>query len=220
MKKVNITPRKRGLWKEIRLASITAYEYLRASLRYRKIRPAVTVFGSARFQETHPYAKLAERLGGKLAQSGYTCITGGGPGIMAAAHRGGSNAGGLCAGASIVLPMEEEPNKHMHVSYEFTYFFIRKVMLAKYARGFVVFPGGFGTLDELFEIATLMQTKRMKHHPIILMGVSFWQPLMDFLKSSMVAGGTISPEDLDFFTLTDDPDEAIDVINAFNHNRP
>lgn len=215
-----ITHKKRGFWKEIRLAAISAWEYLRASVRYRKISPAVTVFGSARFKPEHPYCQLAEAVGAKLAEAGYTCITGGGPGIMAAAHRGGANAGGLCAGANIVIPLEEEPSPHMHISYQFSYFFIRKVMLAKYSRGFIILPGGFGTMDELFEVATLMQTGRMPKHPIVLIGKSFWQPLLDFLQNIMVSAQTISPEDMDFFSITDNADDAVNIINDFNQSNP
>jgi uncharacterized protein (TIGR00730 family) len=207
-----IAHKKRTIWKELRLAFLTSWEYLRASVRYRKIAPAVTVFGSARFEPDHPYSKMAEQIGAELAKNGLTCITGGGPGIMQAAHRGSHEAGGVTAGANIVLPFEEKANPHMQVSFEFSYFFIRKVMLTKYSHGFIIFPGGFGTMDELFEVATLVQTKRLRTMPVILMGVEFWTPLLEFLKQSMVTGKTISPEDTDYFTLTDSVEEAITLI--------
>ena len=217
MKKINnhnIPHKKRSLWKEFRLATTCTWQYMRACFRYRHVAPAVTVFGSARFDENHPYSKQAQEIGAKLAEAGYTCITGGGPGIMQAAHAGAAKAGGLTAGANIVLPLEEEPNPHMQISFEFSYFFIRKVMLAKYSHAFIIMPGGFGTMDELFEVATLIQTRRMRTMPIILIGVEFWTPLIDFLKTSMEKAGTIDASDPDFFTLTDSTEEAIATIKA------
>ncbi len=204
--------RTRSLWKELKLATLTYWEYIRGSFKYRNTGPAITVFGSARFAADHRYCAMARAMGKHLAQAGYTTFTGGGPGIMQSAHQGANEAGGLCAGANIVVPYEEELNQHMHLSYFFRYFFIRKVMLTKFSSGFVIFPGGLGTMDEFFEIATLMQTRKLHKIPLVLMGTDYWQPLLDFIRNTMLANGTISPADMDLFTLTDSPEEAMQVI--------
>jgi len=176
--------------------------------------PCVTVFGSARFPETHRYYALAREMGRRIAGLGLTTMTGGGPGIMEAANRGARDAGGASVGCNIVLPQEQKPNPHLDRWVEFRYFFVRKVMLIKYSQAFVVLPGGFGTMDEVFETATLVQTAKIHNFPIILMGVDFWKPLFDLLESKFVKEGTIGPDDIKLLTLTDSPDEAVDCIIA------
>jgi hypothetical protein len=173
----------------------------------------VTVFGSARIQEEHPSYALAREMGARIAERGFTVMTGGGPGIMEAANRGAKAVGGRSVGCNIVLPKEQEPNAYLDHWVEFRYFFVRKVMLIKYSYAFVVLPGGFGTLDELFEAATLIQTGKMKNFPLILMNVEYWKPLRAVLEG-MVAAHTIDQGDLDRLVFTDSPDEAMAVIDA------
>jgi uncharacterized protein (TIGR00730 family) len=169
--------------------------------------PCVTVFGSARFAEDHPYYQLGRRVGAELAKAGFTVMTGGGPGIMEAANRGARDVGGRSVGCNIILPHEQAPNPYLDTFVDFRYFFVRKLMLAKYSYAFVALPGGFGTLDELFEIATLVQTKKVEGFPIVLSGVEFWQPMLDFLSTSMIPGRTIDQADIDRFILSDSPEE-------------
>ncbi len=176
--------------------------------------PCVTVFGSARFPETHRYYALAREMGRRIAGLGLTTMTGGGPGIMEAANRGAREAGGASAGCNITLPMEQKPNPYLDRWIEFRYFFVRKVMLVKYSQAFVVLPGGFGTMDEVFETATLVQTGKIRNFPIILMGSEFWKPMFDMLNDTFIREGTIGPEDLRLLTLTDSPDEAVECIRA------
>ena len=174
--------------------------------------PCVTVFGSARFPEDHPHYRLARALGRRLAQDGYTVMTGGGPGIMEAANRGAKEAGGRSIGANIILPHEQGANLYMDRFMEFDHFFVRKVMLVKYSCAFVVLPGGFGTLDEVFETVTLMQTDKIFDFPVIAMGTQYWTPLMDFLRRTLVAEGTISPPDIDLIRVTDSVDQTMEWI--------
>lgn len=187
-------------------------EFIRGFRKLHFIGPCVTVFGSARFDEDHEYYKLTREVGRKLAEAGFAVMTGGGPGIMEAANRGAREAGGLSLGCNIELPMEQHPNPYLDRFVDFKYFFVRKVMLVKYSDAFIVMPGGFGTLDEVFETAVLIQTGKIEKFPIILMGRAFWEPLNDFVRKSLIEGGTISPEDIDLVTVTDDPDEAIAII--------
>ncbi len=177
------------------------------------IGPCVTVFGSARFREDNPYYALAREVGSRLARKGYAVMTGGGPGIMEAANRGAREAGGRSVGCNIELPHEQHPNPYLDVFVDFRYFFVRKVMLVKYSYAFVLMPGGFGTMDEIFETATLIQTGKIERFPLVLMGREYWDELLDFMRRRMVAKGTISPEDLDRFFLTDDPAEAVNHIH-------
>lgn len=203
---------RRTLWAEFKLATRTYWEYMRGAYTYRKLGPSVTVFGSARFEKGSPYYELAKSVGEGLAKANLAAFTGGGPGIMSAVHEGAASAGGYCVGANILIPMEEAANPHMHLAHFFRYFFVRKVMLTKYACGFIVFPGGFGTLDELFEIATLMQTRKIDTVPIVLVGSEYWQPLHQFIKNTMLAHRTISAEDPDRFHIVDSADEALHWI--------
>lgn len=174
--------------------------------------PCVTVFGSARFKETDPYYAMARDMGARISKLGFTVMTGGGPGIMEAANRGAREAGGPSVGCNIQLPMEQHPNPYLDKFVEFRYFFIRKVMLVKYSYAFVVMPGGFGTLDELFEALTLIQTKKIRNFPIVLMGVDFWTPMIGFIRDRLLANKTIGEEDLSLLMLTDSPDDAINLI--------
>lgn len=186
--------------------------------------PCVTVFGSARFSERHPYYALARSVGSRLAQMGFTVMTGGGPGIMEAANRGAKEAGGRSIGCNIILPFEQKPNPYVDTFTEFRYFFVRKVMLVKYSYAFVILPGGFGTLDEMFEALTLIQTGKIKSFPVVLMGTDFWAPLMTFVRERLVRDRTISPEDVQLLLLTDSVEEAAahlekHAVGAFNLTR-
>ena len=176
--------------------------------------PCVTVFGSARFKEGHPYYNLARTLGEQLAQAGFAVMTGGGPGIMEAANRGAKEAGGLSLGCNIELPMEQKPNAYLDKFIEFEHFFVRKVMLVKYSSAFVVMPGGFGTLDEAFEVITLMQTGKLDSFPIVAMGIEFWKNLGAFVQETMIAQGTISHKDLELIKPATTVEEAINLLKA------
>jgi uncharacterized protein (TIGR00730 family) len=189
-------------------------EFLRGFRALHFVGPCVTVFGSARFPEDHPYYALARETGRQLAAAGLTVMTGGGPGIMEAANRGAKDAGGHSVGCNIELPHEQEPNPYLDLFVEFRYFFVRKVMLVKYSKAFVVLPGGYGTMDEIFETATLIQTGKILGFPLILMGTDFWRPLIGFLRDTMVAQGTISAGEVDLITLTDSPAEVVERILA------
>ncbi len=183
-------------------------EFMRGFRRLHWVGPCVTVFGSARFSEDHPYYTMGRALGREIARTGFTVMTGGGPGLMEAANRGAMEINGRSVGCNIELPMEQAPNPYLDTFVEFRYFFVRKVMLAKYSYAFVALPGGFGTLDELFEVATLIQTQKIRNFPCVLMGRDYWQPLMDFIRDRPLAFHTIDPEDLERFYVTDSPEEA------------
>lgn len=189
-------------------------EFMKGFRALHFVGPCVTVFGSARFAEEHPHYQLGVRVGARLAKMGVTTMTGGGPGIMEAANRGAKQAGGKSIGCNIVLPMEQQPNPYVDKFIEFRYFFIRKVMLVKYSVAFVVLPGGFGTLDELFEALTLVQTKKIAQFPIVLMGVEYWSPMIEFIRETLIKGGTINPEDLDLLTVTDDVEIAATAVKC------
>lgn len=201
----------RGRWSELKRIGRIAAEFLRGFRALHFVGPCVTVFGSARFSEDHEYYRLGREVGQRLAMAGFTVMTGGGPGIMEAANRGARDIGGPSVGCNIELPHEQKPNDYLDLFVEFRYFFVRKVMLVKYSYAFVVLPGGFGTLDEIFETLTLVQNGKIQNFPLILMGRAFWQPMLDLL-DAMVAAGTISPEDPRRLVVTDDPDEAMAAI--------
>lgn len=180
------------------------------------IGPAVTIFGSARTKPGEEYYKLAEETAKEIAEAGFGVITGGGGGIMEAANKGAAQVGAKSIGLNIELPFEQKPNKYQNMALSFRYFFCRKVMFLKYASGFVVMPGGWGTMDELFESLVLIQTLKQVYFPVILMGSKYWSGLIDWIKNVMLAEyGYISPNDMDFLSLTDDPSEAARILVAF-----
>jgi uncharacterized protein (TIGR00730 family) len=174
--------------------------------------PSVSIFGSARTAPDDPWYKKTEQIAGELARAGYGIITGGGPGIMEAANKGAYEAGGISVGLNIALPHEQSENPYANFPLKFKYFFVRKVMFLKYSEGFVCMPGGFGSLDELFEVVTLIQTERIKPCPILLVGSSFWGGLIDWIKDQFLAQGTISKEDLDLIQVVDESEEVLDII--------
>jgi len=193
-------------------------EYMRGLRALHFVGPCVTVFGSARFREGHPYYELARELGRGLAREGWTVMTGGGPGIMEAANRGAKEAGGVSVGCNIALPKEQRPNAYMDRFVQFEHFFVRKVMLVKYSHAFVVMPGGFGTLDEVFETVTLMQTGKIESFPIVAMGGPYWQRLREFIRNTMLAEGTIDEVDLNWVKRTESVEEALACIRtAYEH---
>ncbi|MBI4634344.1 MAG: TIGR00730 family Rossman fold protein [Deltaproteobacteria bacterium] len=179
------------------------------------VRNAVSIFGSARVHADDPSYKKAEYLAHRLAEKGFSVITGGGPGIMEAANKGAAEAGGTSVGMNIRLPFEQRPNQFANVTIDYKYFFIRKVMFVKYAVAYVVLPGGFGTMDELFEALTLIQTKRIKSFPVVLMGSEYWGGLIDWLKGTMLRTERISRDDLDYIQIIDDPEEVVRHIQKF-----
>ena len=196
---------------ELATAGRVFLEFVRGFASLGELGKCATVFGSARFPEDHRYYQMARELGRRLAEEGYTVLTGGGPGIMEAANRGAKEAGGLSVGCNIQLPREQKPNPYLDRFVEFEYFFVRKVMLVKYSQGFVVMPGGFGTFDEVFETATLVQTGKIEKFPIIAMGTSFWRNI-EGLRNAAIAEGTISQSDRALFEQTDDVEEAIRLL--------
>jgi uncharacterized protein (TIGR00730 family) len=200
--------RRSELWMAIKVFR----EFIKGFRKLHFIPPCVTVFGSARFKEDHRYYQLARDVSARVSTLGFTIMTGGGPGIMEAANRGAKDVGGRSIGCNITLPHEQHPNPYLDTFIEFRYFFVRKVMLVKYSYAFIVCPGGFGTLDEVFETITLIQTGKIKDFPIILMGVDYWSPMMDFFKERMLREKCISPQDLDLIVLTDSAEEACDRI--------
>ena len=182
--------------------------------------PCISIFGSARTAPEHPHYKMAQSMGKVAAENGYGVITGGGPGIMEAGNRGAKEGGGDSVGLCIDLPFEQSTNPYVKTEVIFRYFFVRKVMFLRYASAVVVCPGGFGTLDEMFETLTLVQTHKTPHLPLILMGKEFWGGMMDWIKSEMLENSEyISPDDPDLIHITDDPEEAIKIINNFNQKR-
>jgi len=180
-----------------------------------KIDRAVSIFGSARVTPDDPYYQKAETLARLLANAGFAVITGGGPGIMEAANKGAGEMTGKSVGMNIELPYEQKPNPYANVRINYKYFFIRKVMFVKYAVAYVIMPGGFGTMDELFEALTLIQTKRIKSFPVVLMGSDYWRGLLDWLKSTMLTDEKISPEDIDLIQVIDEPDDVMRYISKY-----
>jgi uncharacterized protein (TIGR00730 family) len=198
-------------WRALRILS----EFVEGFDALAAVGPAVTIFGSARITEGHPSYALARQVAQLLGRQGYAVITGGGPGIMEAANRGCQEGGGLSVGCNIELPQEQGLNPYVDLGVEFRYFFARKMMFVKYADAFIIFPGGYGTLDELFEALTLIQTKKVQNFPVILMGTSYWTGLIDWIKDTLVRDAAIDPADVDLLRLTDDAAEACDIINAY-----
>ena len=202
----------RDLWRIFRVMA----EFVEGFDELGSIGPAVSIFGSARSKPDDKYYKLAQETASEVSKAGFAVITGGGGGIMEAANKGAADAGGKSIGLNIELPMEQIPNKYQNLSLHFRYFFFRKVMFLKYAHGFVVFPGGYGTMDEYFESLVLIQTLKQASFPVILMGSEFWEGLIEWMKVKMLKEHEyISPEDLDVFTVVDEPKAVIDVITSF-----
>jgi uncharacterized protein (TIGR00730 family) len=183
------------------------------------IGPAVTVFGSARLKPGSPFYNKCLKVTENLAKDGFAVISGGGPGIMEAANRGAQNGNGTSVGLNIELPMEQTPNPFQDVRVEFRYFFVRKLMFVKYAVAYVIFPGGFGTLDELFEALTLIQTKKIRGFPVVLVGREYWSGLIEWMKTSVLAAGSINQEDVDLMQIVDEPEEVCAIINARYRDR-
>ncbi len=195
-------------WRVLRIQS----EFVEGFGTLAELGPAVSVFGSARTRPDDPFFTLAEEAGAALAGAGYAVITGGGPGAMAAANKGALDAGGTSVGLGIELPFEQGLNEFVDIGVNFRYFFARKTMFVKYSRGFLVLPGGFGTLDELFEAVTLVQTRKVTRFPIVLMGSAYWSGLLDWLRTSALATGTVAEHDLELLHLSDDVAEAVRII--------
>jgi uncharacterized protein (TIGR00730 family) len=196
-------------------------EFVEGYERMAKIGPCVSIFGSARTPAYHPYYLLGCEISKRLSDEGFGIITGGGPGIMEAANKGAKESKGISVGLNIKLPFEQHPNAYIDEdkNIDFDYFFVRKVMFVKYAQGFVVMPGGFGTLDELFEALTLIQTHKIKAFPIILVGTAFWQGLIDWIKDQLLGQGNISPNDLELIHLVDTADEVLSIVTQFYKGR-
>ena len=213
---------KQKTWNEIRTNDSWAIfkimaEFVEGFERLGKIGPCVSIFGSARTKPDHKDYILAENIAFELTQSGYGVVTGGGPGIMEAGNRGANRGHGTSVGLNIDLPFEQHDNPYIDSdkSLDFDYFFVRKVMFVKYSQGFVVMPGGFGTMDELFEAITLIQTKKIGKFPIVLVGRKFWSGLIDWVKNTLIEEGTISPKDLDLISIVDTEEEVLNVIDSF-----
>ena len=196
-----------------RLFSIMA-EFVEGIERLPDVFPAVSIFGSARTRADTEIYKMTENIAELLVKNGFNVISGGGPGLMEAANRGAANAGGKSIGLHIELPHEQTPNEYANIRLSFKYFFTRKVMFVKYAVAYVIMPGGYGTLDELFEALTLIQTERIKPFPVILVGSSFWEGLMGWFKDTLIKSGTINDEDLDIFTIADTPEQVVKIIKS------
>jgi uncharacterized protein (TIGR00730 family) len=195
-------------WRVLRIQS----EFVEGFGELAALGPAVSVFGSARTKADDPAYAQAEAIGGALARAGFAVITGGGPGVMEAANKGACEAGGVSVGLGIELPFESGLNEYVDIGLNFRYFFIRKTMFVKYAQGFIVLPGGFGTFDELFEALTLVQTQKVTSFPIVLVGTSYWSGLVDWVRQTVLAAGNVSERDLRMFRLTDDVDEAVAMM--------
>jgi uncharacterized protein (TIGR00730 family) len=203
-------PRPRGV--ELGEALNIFWQCMRGFRTLHFVGPCVTVFGSARFREGHPYYELTREVGRTIAEAGFTVMTGGGPGLMEAANRGAKDAGGYSVASNIELPSEQKPNAYLDQWIEFPYFFVRKLMLLKYSYAFIAMPGGFGTLDEIFETAVQIQTGKMLGFPLVLMGKSYWDPLIGYLRDTLLKESTIDAVDIDHLIVTDSPREAVEMI--------
>lgn len=202
-------------WRVLRIQS----EFVDGFDTLSRLGPAISVFGSARTPESSPQYAMGREVGQQLGQGGYTVITGGGPGIMEAANRGAHDVGARSVGLGIELPHEQGLNPYIDLGINFRYFFVRKTMFAKYSQGFIVLPGGFGTLDELFESLTLVQTGKMTRFPVVLMGKQYWGPLVEWIKTTLVEEGMISADDPQLFHLTDSPQEAVEIMSIAHAHR-
>jgi uncharacterized protein (TIGR00730 family) len=219
---INKNPYKVKTWTEVQAESSWRMfkimsEFVNGFSEMDKIGPCVAIFGSARAKPTDPYYKLAVRIASRLTDEGYGIITGGGPGIMEAGNKGAKKAGGKSVGLNIELPHEQGSNRFVDPDklITFNYFFVRKVVFVKYSQGLIAMPGGFGTMDELFEVLTLVQTRKIDRIPIILVGSAYWKGLLDWIKETVLANGNVNPEDLELMRVLDDPDEIAQHINAF-----
>jgi uncharacterized protein (TIGR00730 family) len=210
-------PQPRGF--ELARALRIFVELMRGFRSLHFVGPCVTVFGSARFGEEHPYYVLAREVGARLGRAGFTVMTGGGPGIMEAANRGARDVAARSVGCNIELPAEQRPNPYLDRWITFRYFFVRKVMLVKYSYAFIALPGGFGTLDEIFETATLIQTGKIREFPLVLMGREYWQPLLDFFRDRLIHEDTISPADAERIMVTDSAEEAVRCVTDIGMRR-
>jgi uncharacterized protein (TIGR00730 family) len=195
-------------WRVMKIQS----EFIEGFDELAELGPAISVFGSARTKPDHPYYELGVKVGSALAQAGFAVITGGGPGAMEAVNKGAVEAGGQSIGLGIELPWEARLNEYVNVGLNFRYFFVRKTMFVKYSQGFIVLPGGVGTLDELFEAMTLAQTQKINRFPIVLVGVKQWSGLIDWIRDTMLADGRVNASDLEMLTLTNDVDEAVELM--------
>jgi uncharacterized protein (TIGR00730 family) len=204
-------------WRVLRILS----EFVEGFGALAAIPPAVSLFGSARITREDPMYEQARTVGRKLAEAGFAVITGGGPGVMEAANRGCREGGGLSIGCNIELPFEQDTNQYVDLAIDFRYFFVRKTMFVKYAEGFVVFPGGYGTLDELFEALTLIQTGKVHHFPVALFGSGYWDGLLQWLERRVLEDGMVAPADLKLFKVVDDPDQVIEhITSVIRRKRP
>lgn len=204
----------RSRFDELQFGISVLFEFIKGFRQLHFVGPCVTVFGSARFDENHPYYKLAYEAGHKISSEGLTVLTGGGPGIMEAANRGAFENGGRSVGCNILLPQEQKPNKYMHKWVTLKYFFVRKVLLVKYSYGFMVMPGGVGTMDEFFETLTLIQTATIQNFPLVLVGKEYYKDIWEMLQK-MMAQNTISPHDLNLVLFTDNIDEGVNHIKYY-----
>ena len=202
-------------WRALRILS----EFVEGFDALAAVGPAVTIFGSARVTEAEPTYDVARTIARRLAESGFAIITGGGPGVMEAANRGCQEGGGLSVGCNIELPHEQGLNKYVDLGVEFRYFFARKTMFVKYADAFVIFPGGYGTLDELFEALTLIQTKKIRNFPVILIGSAYWAGLLDWVRNTLLKEAAVRPEHVDLLRITDDTAEACRIIEAYSQEQ-
>jgi uncharacterized protein (TIGR00730 family) len=202
-------------WRALRILA----EFVEGFDALAEVGPAITVFGSARIGSESPIYEQARDIGHRLAKEGYAVITGGGPGVMEAANRGCQEGGGFSVGCNIELPHEQDSNPYIDLGVEFRYFFARKTMFVKYADGFVILPGGFGTMDELFEALTLIQTGKIRHFPIILVGTAFYGGLIEWIRQRLLTDGMIDPGDLDLIALTDDPAEVVEIVLRASRRR-
>lgn len=197
---------------DIRMLTSISLEFVKGFKAFYEVGPCATFFGSARFHNDHKYYDMARKTARLMSKAGFTIMTGGGPGIMEAANRGAKDVSGPSLGCNITLPHEQHPNKYLDIFVQFDHFFVRKVMLLRYSYAFIVLPGGFGTLDEVFETITLVQNKKISNFPIVMMGMDFWGPMKDFIFQTLLKNKTVSEEDLRLLYFTDDPQDALACV--------